>query len=137
MPLIPDWPLSLSRNLIGNFVVLGPRQDVALYQIAGVVIGTSRDNPISLRIGHVRQAQQLIFRGRIQIERFVAVPALAYTLRHSFGIALDFRSRLGGLFTELIRALFLITGCQRAQQENCGNGSRSHAIHRIAPLRRP
>ena len=123
------------RHLVRNFVILGLWQDVAFYQITGIVIGASRDYAIAFGLSHARQAQQLLFGGSIQIEWLVAAPALADSRRHSLSIALHFGRCLRGFLLQFLRVLWLSTACECGQQKNCGNVPISEEVHFDQPFR--
>src|ERR1019366_2257151 len=125
---------SLGRDPVGNFVVLGLRHDAPRHQFAGFVIGTPGNHPVRLRTAYTRQAQQLLFGGRVQVKRLVAIPAFAYSLRHSLGIALHFGSRLRGFLLQFLRALFLSATHEYSQQEKCWKVSKSDEVHICSAL---
>lgn len=106
-PDVTGWRSSLGRDPVCNFVVLGLRHDAPRHQFAGFGIGTPRDHPICFGRRHTRQAQQLLFCGSVQIKWPIAIPALAYSFRHSLGIALRFRRRFRGFLLQFLRALSL------------------------------
>src|SRR3954465_9311254 len=76
------------------------------------------------------QRHQLVLRGRIDVDELVARPAFLDSLRDGFCVALDGRSRIGGLVADLILRRGLGSGaadqsCRRERE--CGE--KEFAVH--------
>src|SRR5882762_7362694 len=119
----------LGRDLVCNIVILGLRYDSPRHHFAGFAIRTPGNHPVCFRRSHAREAQQLMFCGSVQIERLIAVPALAYPFGHRFGIALHFRRCLCRFLLQILRVLSLCAARERGQQQNCGNVLISEEVH--------
>jgi hypothetical protein len=110
--------LLLRRDPVRNLVVLRLRQDVPRYDVVRFAIGASRNHPIRLPGSHAGQAQQLLSRRRIQIERLVAVPSLSYAFGHSLGVALRFRRRFCGLLFDFLGVWLSLGAARKRSQQN-------------------
>ena len=100
-----------------NPVVLCLRHDAPRHYFAGMAIGTSGNQAVCFCRSHARQAQQILFCGRVQIEWLVVAPALAYPCRDRLGIVFDLGRCLRGFLFQLLLGRCLIAGRQPSQQQ--------------------
>jgi hypothetical protein len=98
---------------IGDFVVLSFGQDMARYQVAGLVVGTGGDDAVGFGVGHAGKRHQLVLGGGVQVERFVAAPAFTNSLGDRLGVAFHPRRGLRGFLSQFVGAFPLALNATR------------------------
>lgn len=84
----PDRSILRCYSIFNIFVFLfgdGP----AANQLGKIAVRAAGDYAIRSLAAHSRQAEQLIFAGRVYIERLVAIPSFSYALSQRLRVLLD------------------------------------------------
>jgi hypothetical protein len=96
----------IDRDAICDPVILLARQDAFCQQILGSVVRAVVDYPLRTVLVQTGETGDLLNGRSIQVERMIAAPSLANSLRYRFRILFQGSRGLGSLLPKLVRILF-------------------------------